>query len=69
MIHDFWNRPRFHILLKFLTIIEETDSLGVFTKSKNINKNKAKRLLKKYQYIPTDHPIRFAIKRVIKSFI
>jgi len=30
LIHDFWNRPRYHILLDYLTLSERVDSLGVF---------------------------------------
>ena len=68
MIHDFWNRPRYHILLKFLTTIEKIDTLGVFIKKRKINKRKAKKMLRKYQYIPTDHPFRFKIRRILNIF-
>lgn len=30
MVHDFWNRPHYHVILPFLDWIESADTLGVF---------------------------------------
>lgn len=30
MIHDFWNRDQYHVLLKYFEVIDQVDSLGVF---------------------------------------
>ena len=30
-IHDFWNRDHYHVVLKYLDVLEKTDTLGVFS--------------------------------------
>jgi hypothetical protein len=54
IIHDFWNRPRYHILLKFLAVETRVDTLGVFRKKKPLKIEKMQSLLRKYQYLPKD---------------
>jgi len=54
MIHDFWNRPEYQFILKFLDVREKVDTLGVFTKNKDRNISKIQSLLNKYQYLPGD---------------
>ena len=54
MIHDFWNRPRYHILLNFLDVESQVDTLGVFTKKSVLKTKKMQSLLRKYQYLPKD---------------
>ena len=54
MIHDFWNRPRYHILLHFLEVEIRVDTLGVFVKKKPLKIKKMQSLLRKYQYLPKD---------------
>ena len=55
MIHDFWNRPRYHVLLEFLEPIETADTLGVFRK-KEFSNDRVKSILMKYLFRPSDHP-------------
>jgi hypothetical protein len=61
MIHDFWNRPEYHIVLKFLNIKERIDTLGIFTKKNNVNQQEIESLIKKYQYFPDDKTLLFRI--------
>jgi len=37
LIHDFYNRPHYHIVLKYLTEIDKADNLGVFVIKPDIN--------------------------------
>lgn len=51
MIHDFFNRQQYHIVLEFLDMIEECETLGVFKPKKRLNKANLQTLLKQYAYI------------------
>ncbi len=51
LFHDFWNREDYHIVLKYLEVIDRADSLGVFKFKKNINKDEISQLYEKYKYI------------------
>jgi len=37
IIHDFWNREEYHVVLKYIDSIEKADSLGVFKIKNNID--------------------------------
>ena len=37
IIHDFWVREHYHVLLKYFDIIDRADSLGVFNIKNNID--------------------------------
>ncbi|MDD2722545.1 MAG: hypothetical protein PHH59_00800 [Methylovulum sp.] len=52
LIHDFWNRPHYHIVLSFLETQVEVDTLGVFTKKPSIDRRQVKSLIEKYKYLP-----------------
>lgn len=52
MIHDFWNRPYYHIVLPFLETREKADTLGIFAKKERIDRHQVKSLIEKYQYFP-----------------
>lgn len=54
LIHDFWNRPEYHVVLPFLQIKDKVDTLGVFKPIDRINVTKIQLLIKKYQYLPGD---------------
>lgn len=50
-MHDFWDREQYHILLKYLDVIEGIDTLAVFRKRENINYNEIKNLYEEYKNI------------------
>jgi hypothetical protein len=52
LIHDFWNRPQYHIVLDFLDTHAQVDTLGVFTKRQGIDARQVKSLIEKYKYFP-----------------
>lgn len=54
IIHDFWDRPHYHILLRYLQVIEQIDTLGVFTKKKGVDPAKIQKMIREYQYLPGD---------------
>ena len=37
LIHDFWIRPEYHIVLKYLDTVDQADTLGVFKLKKEID--------------------------------
>lgn len=39
-IHDFWNRPHYHIVLEFLDVIKQVESAGVFKVKKDVRLEK-----------------------------
>jgi len=39
LIHDFWNRDKYHIVLKYLTELERVDTLGLFSIKENVDLN------------------------------
>lgn len=52
MIHDFWNRPHYHILLDYLEPVYRADSLGVFSIKDNVDMNSVERLYENFKYNP-----------------
>ena len=50
MIHDYTNRPEYHVLNNFLNIIERVDTLIVAT-IKKIEKSEVEDLIETYKYI------------------
>ncbi|MCK5359774.1 MAG: hypothetical protein KAJ95_04065 [Gammaproteobacteria bacterium] len=55
MIHDFWNRAEYHVLLKYLTLIDKVDTLGVFDITpESFNDDEIRSLITRYQYLPGD---------------
>lgn len=48
MIHDFWNRDEYKILLRFLDELESRSRLGVFTVKADIDADMVKTELEKY---------------------
>jgi hypothetical protein len=54
LIHDFWNRPRYHVLLDFLEETGRADTLGEFRKKPGGDLVRIRALIRKYQYRPTD---------------
>ena len=50
MIHDFFDREYYHVVLKFLECVKEAGRLGVFKIKDDINLHEVKTLLKKYYY-------------------
>ena len=55
LIHDFWNRPEYHILLKFLHPLERVDTFGVFNKKdQTLDMDEINMLIYQYQYLPGD---------------
>ncbi len=37
LIHDFWNRPQYHIVLKYLDTVTRDDTIGLFSIKENID--------------------------------
>ncbi len=52
IIHDFWIRPEYHIVLKYLEILNRIGSLAVFDKKRDIDPEELQSLINEYQYNP-----------------
>ncbi len=52
VIHDFWNRPGYHPLLKYLTCAGRTGTLGIFFPKKTFNLASLIDDLERYAYVP-----------------
>lgn len=52
IIHDFFNRPHYHILLDFLECIDSANNLGIFQAKPTLNKQAIIKLLQDYQFDP-----------------
>lgn len=51
-IHDFWNRPQYHIVLQYLDSVESTESAGVFRVKSNLSSESLNETWDKYAYNP-----------------
>lgn len=51
IIHDFWNREKYHTVLKYLNKVEKVDTLGVFKIKENIDLSLVKQDYETYKYI------------------
>lgn len=52
LIHDFWNRENYHILLKYLTEIDSVETLGVFKIKNKVDIDSVKQDYNIYKYLP-----------------
>lgn len=52
IIHDFWDRPEYHVVLQFLNTTHKVDTLGVFEKKDVVEIDQIKSLIERYQYSP-----------------
>ena len=50
IIHDFFNRPQYHIVLDFLNCIEQCETMGVFKAKPDLDKIRIHTLLDTYAY-------------------
>lgn len=56
IIHDFWNRPHYQILLRYLQVTEQVDTIGVFSKKEDVDHAEIQKMIFEYQYMPGDEP-------------
>lgn len=52
MVHDFWIREKYQVILKYVTEVDRADSLGVFKIKTDIDLNLVKKDYGLYKYIP-----------------
>jgi hypothetical protein len=50
LIHDFWDRPHYHIVLRYLDAVVRADTLGVFELKKGIDLNAVRSDYEAYKY-------------------
>jgi hypothetical protein len=52
LIHDFWNRKEYHILLKYLLEVDRADTLGIFIIKEDFDRNSAIKDFEFYKHNP-----------------
>lgn len=52
VVHDFWNRPWYHVVLEFLDVIERVDTLAVLAPKPGFNVPAVQSMLADYLYEP-----------------
>ena len=52
LIHDFWNREQYHIVLKYLDPIEKVDTLGLFKIKKDLDLTAVQEDYERYKFEP-----------------
>mgnify|MGYP001325936108 CR=1 FL=1 len=57
LVHDFWDRPQYHIVSKYLETVDRVDTMGLFRKRPGVDARKLRSLLERYQYLPADRTI------------
>ena len=51
IIHDFWDRAYYHIVLEFLEVVERVDTLGIFRIKLDIDKKSVESILREYEFV------------------
>ncbi len=51
VVHDFWNRSHYHVVLPFLELKQSCGTLGVFQRRREIDKSCVEALINEYQYV------------------
>jgi len=51
IFHDFWNRPQYHVIKKFVNIIDRIDSIMVCKKKDNISNNEIMNVFDYFKYV------------------
>ena len=52
LIHDFWNRPHYHAVLKYLDTVKGADTIGLFSIKKNVDLKSVEKDYQAYKFIP-----------------
>jgi len=52
LIHDFWNREHYHILLKYLDVVKRVDTIGLFAIKNYIDIESVKKDYETYKFNP-----------------
>lgn len=52
LIHDFWRRSRYHVVLKYLDVVNKADSIGLFTIKNDIDLESVKNDYEVYKLNP-----------------
>ena len=52
LIHDFWNREQYHILLKYLDTVQKVDTIGLFSIKKSIDMKQVEKDYGAYKFDP-----------------
>jgi hypothetical protein len=52
LIHDFWDRPHYHVVLKYLDIVNRADTIGLFSVKKNVDLKSVEHDYEAFKLIP-----------------
>ncbi|TFH86683.1 tetratricopeptide repeat protein [Billgrantia azerbaijanica] len=51
-IHDFWNRPHYHVVLEFLEVVERSESAGIFKVKDDVDHRQLEKVWADYAAVP-----------------
>ena len=69
IIHDFWNRGQYHIVLLYLDVKESADTMASFTKKKSINLQKLHAHIHQYEYLHDDKTLAYRITKSLPQIV
>jgi hypothetical protein len=52
LIHDIWNRPQYHVVLKYLDVVKRAHTLGLFTIASDLDLDSARNDYESYKLEP-----------------
>lgn len=67
LIHDFWNRTRYHFLLEFGECKDRADTMALLVRKKHAHVNRMMRALNKHQYLPDDESLLSRLKTKVEN--
>ena len=53
IIHDFWNREKYHAVLEFASVVENATTLAVLRPKSGIDRSRISQLIERYEYEPS----------------
>lgn len=52
LIHDFWSRPHYHVVLKYLSTVNRADTIGLFSIKEDVDLKSAEKDYAAYKFDP-----------------
>lgn len=69
LIHDFWNREQYHILLRYLEVVERMDTMAAFERKAQVNFGKLNSDLKRFTFLPDDKTLAYRLTKRVPQIL
>lgn len=63
VMHDFWNREPYHVVLRYLDVVDQADTMAVFTQKPNLDLRKIKADIRRYTFLPDDKTWAYRLRK------